>query len=217
MAPKVPVWDLPTRLGHWIMVGLFVLSWWSAEQRMMDRHYLFGLSWVALLAFRLIWGLVGTNTSRFRNFVRSPAGVIAHLRQGHEPPLGHSPLGAYNVIAMLLALTVQITSGLFATDVDGLDSGPLSFLLSFDQARLAAKIHAYSFNVLLGLIALHIAAIVFYLVFARRNLVGPMISGRTRHAPRQGGKMVAAGPIRFAAAAAIAVVLAWQVGKGFGL
>lgn len=217
MKPTVRVWDLPIRLGHWIMVALFVLSWWSAEKRMMDWHYRFGLAWVALVGFRLIWGFIGSSTSRFGSFVRNPKTVVAYLRGQGQPRIGHNPVGACSVIAMLLALTVQIVSGLFATDTDGLESGPLSFLISFDFARIAAEIHAWSFNILLGLIVLHIAAIIAYRILGGRNLIAPMISGRAIQPAEGVAGMMPAGLPRFAVAVLIAGTLAWEVGRGFGL
>ncbi|WP_395336744.1 cytochrome b/b6 domain-containing protein [Novosphingobium sp. BL-8H] len=217
MKATVRVWDFPTRLGHWSMVCLFALSWWSAERRMMDWHYSFGVGWVALVSFRLIWGIIGPSTSRFGNFVRGPKTILAYLRGRNHAPIGHNPAGAYSVITMLLALVVQIGSGLFSTDTDGLESGPLSFLISFDAARLAARIHAWSFNVLIGLIMLHIAAIVAYRVLGGRNLVAPMISGRTHPSPGRGDEMLPAGLPKLALATLIAGTLAWEIGRGFGL
>ena len=142
---------------------------------------------------------------------------MAYLRGKGRHRIGHNPVGAYSVIAMLLALTVQVASGLFSTDTDGLESGPLSFLVSFDAARTAAEIHAWSFNILLGLIALHIAAIIAYRIFGGRNLVAPMISGRTIQPCEREAGMVPAGLPRFTAAVLIAGGLAWEIGRGFGL
>lgn len=217
MKPEALIWDVPTRLVHWAMVALFALSWWSAENRQMDLHYQSGIAWLTLLTFRLLWGVVGSSTARFGRFVRGPKAVLAYLRTGGEKQVGHSPIGALSVIAMLFALTFQILSGLFATDIDGLDSGPLSFLISFDEARLAAKIHALSFNALLALVGLHLAAITFYLAIKRRNLIGPMLSGRSRTVPDGHEPMVPASVLRCIIACLIAGALAWAVSRGFGL
>ena len=217
MKPEALIWDIPTRFVHWAMVALFALSWWSAENRHMDLHYQSGIAWLALLTFRLLWGVVGSSTARFARFVRGPGAVLAHLRMSGEKHVGHSPIGALSVIAMLFALTFQILSGLFATDIDGLDSGPLSFLISFDEARLAAKIHAFSFNALLALVCLHLAAITFYLAVKRRNLVAPMLSGRSGTIPDGQEQMAPASLLRFVIACLIAAALAWAVSRGFGL
>ncbi len=216
-APGIRVWDLPTRLFHWLLVLLFAFSWWSAENQHMDWHYLSGLTLLGLLAFRLIWGFAGASTARFGALFASPRALIAYLKGHHEPRAGHNPLGGYSVLAMLLLLATQVGTGLFATDTDGLESGPLSFLVTFDQGRLAAGIHAASFNLLLALIGLHVLAIAFYLLFRRRNLVGPMVTGRDR-ALAPGTTAVKPAPIAmFLAAATIAGLFAWFAGKGFGL
>ncbi len=210
------VWDSPTRLFHWLLVGLFGFSWWSAETTAMEWHVLSGLTLLGLIAFRLIWGFIGGSTARFAQFVRSPVSVLAYLRSDAAPArAGHNPLGGYSVIVMLLLLMAQVTSGLFATDVDGLDSGPLSFLLSFDQSRQAAGLHELSFNALLAVCALHIVAILFYLVVRKRNLVGPMITGRDAALEGAAGELVKAGPVRFLVAALLAGGLAWAALKGF--
>ena len=126
-ARAVKVWDIPTRLFHWLLVALFAFSWWSAENDEMAWHYRSGIVLVSLLVFRVIWGFVGGSTARFARFVKSPGKVLAYLRQQDAaPPLGHNPVGGYSVVALLLALIVQTGTGLFATDIDGLESGPLS-------------------------------------------------------------------------------------------
>jgi cytochrome b len=214
----VRVWDLPTRLFHWLLVALFLFSWWSAENREMDWHRLSGIGLLGLLLFRLIWGVIGGSTARFASFLHSPGKALAYLRLfaagPHKP--GHNPVGGYSVVAMLLALIVQVTTGLFATDVDGIESGPLSYLVSFDQGRTASAIHHVSFNVLLALVGLHVLAILFYLIFRRRNLVGPMITGSDKRLEDGEGALRHAGWIRFAIALFIAAASAWWIGFGQG-
>ncbi|HUD30937.1 MAG TPA: cytochrome b/b6 domain-containing protein [Novosphingobium sp.] len=217
MKPGARVWDLPTRLFHWLLVLLFAVSWWSAENREMAWHYRSGLALLGLLAFRLAWGFLGASTARLGALFVSPAQVLRYIRGRHGPRPGHNPLGACSVIAMLLALSVQIGTGLVATDVDGLESGPLSFLVSFEQGRLAAKVHGASFNVLLTLIALHMLAIGYYLLVRRRNLIAPMLTGRDPEIDAKSGEMRPAGPVAFVIAAALATLLAWSASKGFGL
>ena len=218
MSRGVRVWDLSVRSFHWLAVGCFAFSWWSAENGRMDLHYRSGLCMLALLAFRLILGLIGGDTARFASFVKGPGAVVAQLRgRLHQPSVGHSPLSALSVVAMLLALSAQIGTGLFATDVDGLESGPLSFLVSFDTSRAAAAWHEASFNALLWLTGLHVAAVLFYLLARRRDYLTPMISGRDRQideamAEPRPSKMVAA-----TFAAGVAVLLAWSVSNGLWL
>ncbi|MET3825017.1 cytochrome b [Sphingomonas sp. PvP055] len=174
------VWDVPIRLFHWLLVALLGFSWWSGEQHLMDWHRLSGLTILALLLFRLYWGLVGSPTARFARFVRGPHAVLAYVRgQDATPAPGHNPLGGWSVVAMLVTLCAMVGAGLFAVDVDGLESGPLADYVSFDQGRLAAEIHGWVFNALLALVAVHVVAIVFYLVRGK-NLTAQMITGRSQ-------------------------------------
>lgn len=209
------VWDLWTRLFHWLIVALVGFSWWSAETGHMDWHYKSGLSALILLVFRLIWGVIGSSTARFANFVRSPAAVIGYLRRPKESvhAAGHNPLGGYSVILMLLTLIVQVGTGLFAGDTDGLESGPLSYLVTFDQSRVAAKVHHLSFTVLQLLVLLHVVAIIYYRLRGRR-LIAPMITGRDNQLAPDAGEMRSASVVRAFVALAIALAIGWWVSKG---
>lgn len=206
------VWDGATRLFHWLVVGLIAFSWWSAKNYHMDWHYKSGLTVLGLLIFRLLWGVVGTSTARFRQFVKGPQGVWAYARGRSPASVGHNPLGGWSVVALLLSMTVQVTSGLFTVDTDGIESGPLSYLVSFDQGRAAAGIHEWSFDALLALVSLHVLAIVFYLVVKRRNLVGAMVTGYERTDEPMAISRV--GWIRLAGAVAVAAVATWYIAGG---
>jgi cytochrome b len=209
------VWDLPTRLFHWAILAVVGFSWWSAETGHMDWHYRSGIVALQLVAFRLIWGFAGSRTARFTHFLRGPRAIAAYLRQPRDEPHlpGHNPLGALSVVAMLLALAAQIVSGVFAVDVDGVVSGPLSHWLDFAQGRAAAQVHELSFTALQVLVALHVLAIVYYRVRGRR-LVVPMITGRD--------PQIAAAPegaprhlwLRALAALAAVFALGWWVNRG---
>lgn len=177
---KVRIWDVPVRLFHWLLVGLLGFSWWSGSQHLMDWHRLSGFTVLALLLFRLYWGVVGSPTARFGQFVRGPRAVLTALRAKDPNAPGHTPIGGWSVVAMLATLSAMVLAGLFAVDVDGLESGPLADYVSFDQGRIAAEIHHCIFNALLALVALHVLAIAFYLLHRRKNLIGPMITGRGR-------------------------------------
>lgn len=184
MEPKTArqqVWDLPTRLFHWVLVVLFGFSWWSAETHHMDWHQYSGIAVFGLLAFRLLWGVVGADTARFTQFVKGPRKVLAYLRPGAgntEPHhLGHNPLGGWSVLTLLVLLCLQVIAGLFAVDVDGIESGPLSYLVNFDQGRIASAVHKTIFDVLLVMVSLHVAAILFYLLVKNRNLTRAMVTG----------------------------------------
>lgn len=175
---KKPVWDLPTRLFHWSIVLLVAFSWWSSEEAFDPWHYWSGYTILFLLLFRILWGFFGSSTARFASFVRGPASVLSYLRSGRWHTAGHSPLGALSVIALLLSMIVQVSTGLIQFDDDDFVGGPLSSLVGADVAETAHDVHDANFNVLLALIALHIAAIFYYRLQRGQDLVGPMVSGR---------------------------------------
>lgn len=217
---RARLWDLPTRLFHWSIVILVGLSWWSAETDRLELHRLSGYGVLGLVLFRLYWGVAGSSTSRFSGFVKGPAATLAYMRtlgkrEPSETP-GHNPLGALSVLALIATLAAQVTFGLFAVDVDGLESGPLSHLVDFDTGRAFAEAHETSFNILLVLIGLHLAAVVYYLVYKRENLIRPMVTGwrafsgaipEIRPAPAW----------RVVLGIAIAAAIAWFVAKGLRL
>ncbi|KDA03913.1 MULTISPECIES: cytochrome b/b6 domain-containing protein [Hyphomonas] len=182
----VLVWDWTIRLFHWLIVLGVATMWWTAEQGMMDWHRRVGLVLLGLLTYRLVWGLIGPGTARLYRLVPSPRSLMTYVRdllaRRHTPHAGHNPVGSLSVIAMLLALATQVTTGLFSVDVDGLESGPLATKVSFETGRFFAEIHETSFNVLLALIALHIVAIAAYYLVFRDNLVRPMLTGRRSEA-----------------------------------
>ncbi len=179
------VWDLPTRLFHWALVGTVATGLYLGEYRSfttIELHFYFGYATAALLAFRVLWGVIGPRPSRLKSLLPSPKRLFSYLsRIGRREPSGtegHNPLGGLSVVAMLLALSVQIVTGLFAQD-DGLFSeGPLAEYVSDSTILTMNSIHYITSRVILGLIALHIAAILFYLVWKRENLIKPMVSGR---------------------------------------
>ena len=210
----VAVWDVPTRLFHWSLAGLFVFSWVSAENGLMDWHRISGETLVGLITFRLLWGFVGGSTARFASFVAGPGKALAYLRGNGGTAAGHNPMGGWSVLALLSLIAVQVGTGLFSVDTDGLESGPLSYLVSFEAGRKAAGVHHLAFNLTLLLVIVHIAAILFYRFVKRRNLVTPMITGRDRELPPGTPGLTAAPVSRFAIVAALAAILAWYVAKG---
>lgn len=173
---KTLIWDLPTRLFHWLLAALVAFSWWSHEDHL-DWHRVSGIGIAGLLVFRLWWGVAGSSTARFTSFLKGPRGVIAYLKGGAAGAPGHNPLGGWSVAAMLLALIAQVGLGLFSVDEDGFESGPLAKYVSFDTGRAAAGAHEIVFTILLGLIVLHLLAIGWYAA-RKQNLVGPMITGQ---------------------------------------
>jgi cytochrome b len=181
-----PVWDLPTRLFHWVLATLIAAQYASGEfgWPSMRWHYRCGYATLALVLFRLLWGLFGSQTSRFREFVRGPRATLSYLvalrRGGELRRVGHNPLGGWSVVAMLASVALQATSGLFASD-DVSEEGPLVARASGDMVNLMTRLHAWNRYVLLVLVGLHLAAIVAY-TLRGTNLVAPMWSGRTHDA-----------------------------------
>jgi cytochrome b len=179
---SVLVWDLPTRLFHWLLVVLVIISFVSGKigGNAMQYHEWSGFTIVALLLFRLVWGFVGSRESRFVTFVRGPFAVVRYartlLRSDSTPFLGHNPLGGWSIIAMLLALLVQAATGLFAND-DIITEGPLFDWVGKATSDWLTRVHKLNQEVIIALVCIHVLAVLFYLFYKRENLVKPMITG----------------------------------------
>lgn len=176
------VWDLPVRLFHWVIVLLIVFSWYSVEvMEDLDKHFISGYCILTLLLFRLSWGFLGTLHAKFSNMLYSPARILDYVKKlfsGQSMKFaGHNPLGSLSVFALLTVMLLQAVSGLFSNDEDWY-FGPLSDYVSTQTADRLTEFHHLNFNILLGFIVLHIAAVLFYLVFKKENLVKPMITGK---------------------------------------
>jgi cytochrome b len=170
------VWDLPVRIVHWLLAALIAFSWWSVSYHHTDWHIWSGIAILTLLIFRLLWGLLGSSTARFGTFVRGPTHILRYLR-GEWSGIGHTPLGALSVVALFSAIAIQVGLGLVSQDPDGLYLGPLARLVSSDVSDQARDFHEAWFNVVLGLIVLHIAAIVYYRLRLGKKLTKPMVTG----------------------------------------
>ncbi len=187
--PRVPqllmrVWDAPTRLFHWMVVLLIIVSFVTAKMEWVTAHFISGYTMMTLLIFRIVWGFAGSETSRFRQFLRSPAEAVRHLRSFGGPRLpdteiGHNAAGGWMVMVLLAVLVFQVTTGLFAGDDTG-PLGPLGYHLSRAMGERVATLHIRSFYVILGLTVLHILAIIAYAVVKRHDLVRAMITGKKR-------------------------------------
>ncbi len=211
----VKVWDVPVRAIHWSLAALVAFSWWSAKSDHLDWHRMSGYTILGLLVFRLIWGFVGSQPARFANFLAGPRTVANYLRGKGAHQAGHNPLGGWSVVALLSLLGLQVGLGLFSVDEDAIEAGPLDKFVSFDTGRAITHWHHLMFDLLLVLIAVHLAAIAIYAA-RRRNLLGPMITGRARLAP--GVEAPAMAPLwRIAAAAAAAFAVAWFIAHGLKL
>ena len=211
------VWDLPARIVHWSLPVLIATSWWTAENGNLQLHRYSGYAVLGMLVFRFYWAFAGSATSRLFAYLRGIRTVFAYLRrlpvrENGVREAGHNPLGAWSAAILLALLLLQVALGLIAVDVDGIESGPLSHLVSFDAGRFSAELHADVFDAVVVLSALHFAAVLFYLVHRRDNLIAPMITGlrqRTGEAP----------PISSWRRAVLGVALAglatWAVSAGF--
>ncbi|NUB29628.1 cytochrome b/b6 domain-containing protein [Azospirillum brasilense] len=183
---EVAVWDLPTRLFHWSLVLLVTVAVVSAKTDRMTIHMLAGEAILALLLFRLVWGLIGSQTARFSHFVKGPRAVLAYAcgmlragRSGTEPKpiVGHNPMGGLMVLALLGALTLQAVAGLFTTD-DILVDGPLVAQASGAMVAGFSTLHRVLADGILILIGVHVLAVLAYLLVKRDNLIRPMVTGR---------------------------------------
>ena len=177
---RVRVWDLPTRIFHWALaLGVIAMGvTGTVGGAAMVWHLRLGYAVLALLLFRLVWGLVGGRWSRFGAFLYSPRTVIDYLRGNGKPAhaVGHSPIGAGSVFAMLALLLAQVASGMVSDD-EIATAGPLTRFVSNATVSLASNYHANIGKwLLLALVVLHIAAIVYYLL-RKNNLVGAMLHG----------------------------------------
>ncbi|MEL0081446.1 MAG: cytochrome b/b6 domain-containing protein [Gammaproteobacteria bacterium] len=182
MKQKKPVWDPAVRLFHWLLVLLFIAAWATAEQgpAWMDRHMQVGYAIMTLVLFRLLWGIYGSEHARFSNFIAGPGKVLRYIRQmiggNLEQSVGHNPLGGWSVVVMLLLIAVQSGTGLFAND-DIYNEGPLTGWVTNATSGLLTKIHKINFNLLLAIIAIHIVAVLGYLLLKKENLIKPMFTG----------------------------------------
>ncbi|MHB8253390.1 MAG: cytochrome b/b6 domain-containing protein [Acidiferrobacter sp.] len=179
----VQVWDFPTRAFHWLLVLLIGWEWATSHLggNWMTYHMWGGYVVLGLILFRVLWGFVGSTTARFSSFLCSPRRTWQYVKTlvtgSHNHSYGHNPLGGWSVAAFLVSLSIQVGTGLFSTD-DILTAGPLNPLVRNRTADFLTLIHKVNFDVLLGLVAIHIVAVVLHRVIGGHNLVGPMITGR---------------------------------------
>lgn len=221
-AARIRVWDLPTRLFHWVLACCVIGSIVSAKigGNAMVWHFRLGYAVLTLLAFRLLWGFVGGRWSRFRSFVYAPATLLRYLRGASRADehhhVGHNPLGALSVFAFLAVLTAQVATGLVADD-EIANTGPLIKFVSGATSSLATSWHKrWGQWLIITLIVLHVAAITYYWLRQRRNLVAPMLHGDkalAAHVPASAD----GAPARLLAAALVAAcagAVAWLVSLG---
>ncbi len=213
----IKVWDAPTRSFHWIIVVLVFASWLTAHEGWLDWHVRSGYCIFALLLFRLVWGIVGSDTSRFSRFLRSPIAAFQHLARFHrrEPDneIGHNAAGGWMVLVMLVALMVQVGTGLCANDQVS-TQGPFADSVGQEWSDWLTHIHVVNFKAIEALVVLHVCAVVAYAAVRRHNLIVPMITGRKRLkadavAPRFASSVLAVTIIAVAAGTVLFVAWWW--------
>jgi cytochrome b len=182
IATKKMLWDWPVRICHWSIVLLVIACWWTADNHEIVYHSYCAYVLLAVVIFRIYWGFFGSSSARFSHFLQTPVAAWRYVKNlaRRDVPLsaGHNPIGGYSALALLLLLLLQIGFGLFAIDVDGFDGGPFSDYLSFKASRMVTGWHEITFNVLLGFIALHIIAVIYYFLWRRQNLTAAMLHGK---------------------------------------
>jgi len=176
MTTKLRIWDLPTRLFHW---GFALAVFGAIITDLLDEiiwHSYCGYTALVLLIFRLIWGLIGPYHARFTSFLPSLASLKAFFKQPSQTTLGHNPLGALSVMAMLGIVLVQAVSGLF-TDDEIFFTGPMAKYVGDSTVKLMNIVHANNHVLVYGIVALHLLAILYYQIIKKNNLLGPMLHG----------------------------------------
>jgi cytochrome b len=183
---KIPIWDLPTRLFHWLAAVLVLAAYVTWRLNWMDWHAWSGNALLALVLFRLLWGFFGSDSARFSRFLVSPRAVADYLghflRREPDRQTGHNPAGGWMVLLLLALLLGESLTGLYINN-DIADAGPLTELVPAPVANLITALHDIFWQILLALIVLHILAIAAYWAVKRQNLLLPMITGRKTLAP----------------------------------
>jgi len=184
---SVRAWDLPTRLFHWTLVALIANAWLTFEysealgDNVLKWHRINGYAILILLVFRLLWGVWGSSTSRFYNFVRGPRQVLGYaralLRGEDRHYLGHNPLGTGMILLLLGLLLTQAVFGLFTLEHDETVAGPLKRFASDPTVAFMSWWHRRGFNIILGFVAVHVLANLGYAVFKRDPLIRAMVTG----------------------------------------
>jgi cytochrome b len=212
LSGRVRVWDAPTRIFHWLLASLVMFSFITGKVggAWMEWHLKSGYAILTLLLFRLAWGIGGSPTARFAQFLRGPRATLAYAREiaasRHSPAWGHNPMGGWMVVLMLAIFLFQACTGLFADD-DISTQGPLAVKVSNDLVSTLTSLHKANQWVMGAAVALHLAAIAFHRVRLGDDLVGPMLHGWKAVPPglrppeMAGGSTLLAGALLAASAA----------------
>jgi cytochrome b len=179
---RIRVWDLPTRIFHWLLAVLVVFSFTTGKigGDWMPWHLRSGYAILALLLFRLAWGFAGARSARFTHFLRGPRVALAYARDtlARRKPfsVGHNPLGGWMVLLMLVILLAQAASGLFADD-EIATQGPLAEKVSNALVARMSALHSYNQWIVAAAVAVHVIAVAAYRWALRVDLIGPMWHG----------------------------------------
>ena len=210
----IRLWDFPTRIVHWMLFLLAAAAFFTGLSggNLMVWHGRLGLAILGLLTFRLVWGLIGSTYARFSQFVRGPATILAYLR-GQWHGVGHNPLGALSVLALLGLLLFQTLSGLVAND-DIAFKGPLSAVVPAQTSAWLTGLHRQTIWIIGALVGLHVCAILFYTFVRRDNLIQPMLNGRKGVTDPAVASAVGGGPLALILAVALAALAVWIANGG---
>lgn len=182
-AQKTEIWDIYIRIFHWLLTILVLTSFISIKYfDSLDVHFISGYCIVGLLVFRITWGLFGSKTAKFINFVKGPTAILEYFKsmaspENRKPSLGHSPIAAVSVVAMLLILIFQVVSGLFFYDEEIFLEGPLAQYGSELLQNNAYLYHPIGSKLIMVIIGFHLIAIATYYIFFKQNLISPMVKG----------------------------------------
>ncbi len=219
MKVSIHIWDLPHRLFHWLLVVSVIAAYITAKigGALTDWHGRLGLFILGLLVFRIIWGFVGSTHSRFVTFFPTYSRLSAYFK-GTWKGIGHNPLGALSVIALLTVLAVQVGTGLFAND-DIAFEGPLFNQVDKSFSDKLTGWHNISFNFLLALLGLHMAALLYHRLVKKHNLVVPMLTGKKQISPELAEAVTinsvnGFGAVRLILSLIISSTVVWSVSGG---
>jgi cytochrome b len=179
----IRIWDLWIRLFHWSLAATIVFLLVSGETGWMffKWHRNAGEIALTLIVFRLLWGLFGSSNARLHSLVRNPAKAIAHIDELFKRKLpqerGHNAAGGWAVLLVLVSITVQAITGQFIADEEELIEGAFYGVASSNLTDLMYTVHMRNAQLLQIFVIVHVAMVFFYLLYARVNLIFPMING----------------------------------------
>jgi cytochrome b len=199
---RVLVWDLPTRVFHWLLAASFAGAYFTGDsERWRDTHVMLGLTAAALIAFRLAWGFLGTPYARFSGFTFSPLLVIRYFRslttRTPEHYVGHNPAGSWAVLGLLTLVSLAVASGWAVLSATG-------------HSESLEDLHESACNLALALVVVHVAAVAVSSRLHRENLVRAMLTGR-KLAPRGTVPAAVRWPVALALAGAVATLWSGRV------